>query len=80
MIKTQENIPANKKWRITTSCTLTTEYIEHGFKDLQQLYDEFDYSTCSENCNCCNEIDYANESIDKVEASEDGGKTWKEVL
>jgi len=59
-------------WRITTSCTLISEYIEDDFKDVEDVYGNFEYTDGKE-------IDYQNEKIITIEVSNDDGKTWKEV-
>tara|TARA_R100001594_G_scaffold138518_1_gene182203 strand:- start:598 stop:810 length:213 start_codon:yes stop_codon:yes gene_type:complete len=69
-------VDANEKiWKITTSCTVITEYMDKNAKDVEGVYDNFG--------NCLythgEEIDYQNEDIDKIEFSKDGGKTWVEA-
>lgn len=59
-------------WRITTSCTLISEYIEDDFKDVEDVYGNFEYTDGKG-------IDYQNEKIITIEVSNDDGKTWKEV-
>jgi len=65
-------VMAKTIWRITTSCTLISEYIEDDFKDVEDVYGNFEYTDGKE-------IDYQNEKIITIEVSNDDGKTWKEV-
>ena len=64
-----------KIWKITTSCTLLTEYTDEDAKDISDVQNNF--SDCLYNDG--KEIDYQNEDIDMVEFSVDGGKTWIEA-
>ena len=70
-LKEMQETIEKKKWKITTSCTLITEYIDDGFKDVEDVYDNFE-------CGDGKEVDYQDEQIHKIEVSEDGGKTWRE--
>ena len=61
-------------YRITTSCTLISEYTvtSKDYKSVQDVYADFDFSGDPK------EIAYQNEDFETVEFSVDGGKTWKE--
>jgi hypothetical protein len=59
-------------YKITTSCTLISEYTVTDYNSVQDVYENFDFSGDPK------EIAYQNEDFKKVEFSEDGGKTWRE--
>ena len=65
---------SNKIWKITTSCTLVTEYIDKNAKDISDVHNNFSDCLYTDG----EEIDYQNEDIHTVEFSIDGGKTWSE--
>jgi|13_taG_2_1085334.scaffolds.fasta_scaffold319099_1 hypothetical protein len=62
-------------YKITTSCTLISEYTKTSkdYKSVQDVYYDFDY------CGDPKEIDWQDEEHIKIEVSEDDGKTWKEA-
>ena len=60
-------------YKITTSCTLISEYTvtSKDYNSVQNIYADFDFSGNPK------EIAYQDEDFEKVEVSVDGGKTWK---
>ena len=64
-----------KIWKITTSCTLLTEYIDEDAKDLNDVKDNFSGCLYTDG----EETEWQNEDIHTIEFSIDGGKTWTET-
>ena len=64
-----------KIWKITTACTLISEYTvtNEDYKSVKDIYADFDFSGDPK------EVDYKNEDFENVEFSIDGGKTWEQT-